>query len=587
MPPEGEQFPATGRVPHLGRPVPTPGRQPRPVRRPGHGNDPVAVADEGVLLQVAKALPVIPLEAPLGVRLGLRQQCVQPTYLAGVPGRLHQVDAGRIPLPPHLLLRRAGPVGLSLGLGLRLFGQRSLLALPIQGPFGLHITDRGNPGHRGQQDEDRRHQPGHHRVPLAPPPGPLRGGDPPRPDRLVGQEPPQVLRQGGRGRVAPGRLLVEALQADRLEVARQLRHQPRRRHRLAPLDLLQGLQRRGGPERRPAGQQLVEDRPQGVDVRRRARLPGLTAGLLGGHVAGRAHDQVGPRQGRLAVQHLGQAEVGDLGRAVGRQQDVGRLQVAVHDPQPVRLGHRAGQLFDQAGRPLRRPGGAVELPVQAAAGHVLQLEEGQAVGLADVVDLDDVRVLEPGDRLGLGQEAGDGLGRRHGRRPGSSSGAGAIEPDLACLVDDAHAAAAQLAEDLIAGDRGRGRSAGAPDAAGDPGIVPRRSAPPRAVPSGSPRSATGSMIPGGACWSRRRKIVCSPVTPASASDRAPIPSPSVRSTHPAGPGKRRSPPRAPPAPRTRRGRVGRPGKLRADRDPGSVHVISAFPTSGPPPRFAW
>ena len=45
-------------------------------------------------------------------------------------------------------------------------------------------------------------------------------------------------------------------------------------------------------------------------------------------------------------------------------------------------------------------------------GDVLQLEERQAVGLADVVDLDDVGVLELGDGLGLGEEAdrGDGVG---------------------------------------------------------------------------------------------------------------------------------------------------------------------------------
>ena len=35
---EGEQLAAAGRVPHLGRPVPTPRRQPRSVRRPGHGH---------------------------------------------------------------------------------------------------------------------------------------------------------------------------------------------------------------------------------------------------------------------------------------------------------------------------------------------------------------------------------------------------------------------------------------------------------------------------------------------------------------------------------------------------------------------
>ena len=76
--------------------------------------------------------------------------------------------------------------------------------------------------------------------------------------------------------------------------------------------------------------------------------------------------------------------------------------------------------------------------------------------LADVVDLDDVGVLEPGDGLGLGQEADGGLGA--GVRAGQDhlQGDGAVEPDLAGLVDDPHAAAAQLALDLVAGDGRRG-----------------------------------------------------------------------------------------------------------------------------------
>ena len=43
MPLEGEQFLAAGRVPHLRRAILTPGGQPRAVRRPGHGPDPVEV----------------------------------------------------------------------------------------------------------------------------------------------------------------------------------------------------------------------------------------------------------------------------------------------------------------------------------------------------------------------------------------------------------------------------------------------------------------------------------------------------------------------------------------------------------------
>ena len=106
------------------------------------------------------------------------------------------------------------------------------------------------------------------------------------------------------------------------------------------------------------------------------------------------------------------------------------LQVAVDDPQPVRLGDAAGQRLDQRRRPPRRPGGAVEPPVQAAALDILQLEEGQAVGLADVVDLDDVGVLEPGDGLGLGEEADGGDGVGVGAGQDHLQGAGAVQEDL-------------------------------------------------------------------------------------------------------------------------------------------------------------
>src|SRR5262249_20301344 len=104
----------------------------------------------------------------------------------------------------------------------------------------------------------------------------------------------------------------------------------------------------------------------------------------------------------------------------------------------------------------RRPGSAVKLPVQAAAGEVLQLEEWETVGLADVVDADYVRMLESGDDAGLGEEAGDGLGCGGGAGPDHLGGAGAAEPDLPGQVDHAHAATAEFAEDLIARYRRRG-----------------------------------------------------------------------------------------------------------------------------------
>ena len=130
------------------------------------------------------------------------------------------------------------------------------------------------------------------------------------------------------------------------------------------------------------------------------------------------------------------------------------------DAQPVRLGNAPGYLLDQPRGTLRRPGNAIELSVQAAAGDILELQERQAIGLADVVDLHDVRVLEPGDRLGLRQEPGTNLGVGMGTGEDHLQGARAIEPDLAGPVDDPHAAPAQQPLDLETGQASRQRLQG-------------------------------------------------------------------------------------------------------------------------------
>ena len=60
---------------------------------------------------------------------------------------------------------------------------------------------------------------------------------------------------------------------------------------------------------------------------------------------------------------LGQAEVGDLRRPVVGQEDVGRLEVAVDDPQPMSLGDpgphlstiRAAAMAGQGVPSIRRP----------------------------------------------------------------------------------------------------------------------------------------------------------------------------------------------------------------------------------------
>ena len=151
-----------------------------------------------------------------------------------------------------------------------------------------------------------------------------------------------------------------------------------------------------------------------------------------------------------------------LGVPSAVEQDVGRLQVAVDDARArgPRAIARASVRRPAAAASPAASGVPASLPARLPPSHVLQREERQAVVLADLVDLHDVRVLQPGDRLRLGAEAGSWSRPRRGCRPGSSSGrTRRFRPDLPGLVDDAHAAAAQLLEQLVARHLGQGRVA--------------------------------------------------------------------------------------------------------------------------------
>src|SRR5262249_48621950 len=148
-------------------------------------------------------------------------------------------------------------------------------------------------------------------------------------DRFTGQEAMQIFGQGqGRG-VALPRFLLQTLQANGHDVVGQVRLQMAWGERVARLHLEEGLQRRLGYERRPTGAQFVQDGPERVDVRGRADLLRLAGRLLRGDIVGRAQDRAALRLNPAANQELGQPEVGDLGHAVRRQEDVRRSQIAV------------------------------------------------------------------------------------------------------------------------------------------------------------------------------------------------------------------------------------------------------------------
>ncbi len=88
-------------------------------------------------------------------------------------------------------------------------------------------------------------------------------------------------------------------------------------------------------ERQPAGQHLVEQEPDRIDV-----SPGVdrvASYLLGREVSGGPDDHTGARQITLRAVGLGDTKVGDLDAVVSTDEDVGRLDVAMDDPRAVRV----------------------------------------------------------------------------------------------------------------------------------------------------------------------------------------------------------------------------------------------------------
>ena len=223
-----------------------------------------------------------------------------------------------------------------------------------------------------------------------------------------------------------------------------LGHHPRH-HRLG----------RASGERRVAGEHLVQHRAEGIDVRAARDLP-LAHRLLGAHVVRRAQAHPGlghPRAARLARRER-DPEIGHQRLAVV-QQDVLRLDVPVHHAVAVGVVERRGDL---GGDPHRVGHGELLLPVHPVAQR-LPLDERHdveevAVGLARVEQRQDVRVLQVGRELDLGQEplgADDRgeLGPKHLERHPP------VVADVLGEVDGGHPAGADLPVEAIAVRQGR------------------------------------------------------------------------------------------------------------------------------------
>ena len=175
-----------------------------------------------------------------------------------------------------------------------------------------------------------------------------------------------------------------------------------------------------GIERRRAGQQLVEDHAQGVDVGTGVDIHRRRVGLLRRHVSRSADDRAGVGEallGELEFGRFGDAEVDDLRRGPAvdlGDQDVGGLQIAVDDPLLVGVLDRLADGHEQLQPgPHREPLLVAELGDRNALDQLHHKEGLAGRGGAAVVNAGDVGVIHQGQRLAFGVEAGQHRSRIH------------------------------------------------------------------------------------------------------------------------------------------------------------------------------
>ena len=153
----------------------------------------------------------------------------------------------------------------------------------------------------------------------------------------------------------------------------------------------------------------------------------------------------------MDILERGDAEISDLDHVVVRDHDVLRFDVPVDDAMGVRVLQRLADLRGV----VQRLSGAEYAVLCHALLERLALDELhddilRLSAVADIVDRDDIRLREHGDRVRLRLEAVFQLGVRRHLIAQDLDGDIAVQLVAHGLVNDRHAAAADDLQDLVA-----------------------------------------------------------------------------------------------------------------------------------------
>ena len=278
-----------------------------------------------------------------------------------------------------------------------------------------------------------------------------------RADRARAQHRLQVLGKIFGGGIATPGLGGQRLHHHQVEIAAGRVVQALEGFRLLAPDDIQRLEQAGRRQarmRQPAGQQLVSHRAQCIHIAARIGAARVAFELLRAHVGQGAHHlaDLGHVAADLA-EHAGDAEVEDLGLPVLVHQNVGRLEVAVHDAALVGEVHRLRQLRQQADARAQVGLLALQVATQVRTAHDFKREPGRRQATDDVlarrVQADDARMLQLPEDRDLATEA---LQRAAGQAAHDLQRDVARWMRFAGQVDPAHAALSQQAEDAVRTD---------------------------------------------------------------------------------------------------------------------------------------